>query len=178
MKKIIEAFDYYKYIILILIINIFLTSTMLLIPKSDYYNYINSKTNLEECNSNLIDSKSKICVIEFEKEIKLKDNKLKNENYKEEIPSKKLYDYISNINKATQLFFVFGLGLLIGKKYKKESIFKSSSYVFTLLISIGIIFLINIEFVLFNSYMSSEDVLRISFELIFIFISIFVGKKV
>lgn len=176
MEKLLKIFNVYKNAIFVLLACIVITLTGALFSKGQYYNYNYERQIIKDCEMGWYDTTDSNCANFKEKQRKIDDEEINAD--KIQIPEKSPYDYIILISSILQVVFITIASFILGGQYKSEKIGKLWKAIPGFLTIILVCVLSNGVLILVNGVFSSNDLLRVMFEIIISLIMFILGKKI
>lgn len=177
MEKLLKLFKTYKNAIFILLGCIVITLTGSVFTKGDYYNYNYERQILKDCDMQWYDANDNNCANYKEKQRKIDDEEINASAGQSQIPAKSPFDYIVFLSSILQVVFVAIASFILGNQHKADKLGKLYKAIPAfLVIMIGCI-IANGFLVLVNGVFSSNDLLRVIFEIIISVIMFILGKK-
>lgn len=176
MENLQNFFKEYKNAIFLFISCIIITMVGGSFTKGNYYQYNYERQIIKDCDMAWHNNQEKICEFYKENQRKIDDEELN--NGKMAIPNKVLFDYLMLLSSILQIVFISTISYIIGKKYKKEKLMQlwKSFPIFGL--SIVLCCLLNFLFIFVNGVFSSNDFLRILFEIVIGITFMIIGRKI
>lgn len=186
MDKVIKLMKEYKNALYVLLACIVITFTGLVFSKGAYYQYNYEIQSLKDCQMGWYEANNKMCDNYKERQRLVDEEQINNEG-KISIPPKSNFDYIVFLASILQVVFIcmatYTLG--VSTKGQIESFKKDKKKIFKYVVECVLIFLTiallttvaNLCLVMVNDVFSSNDLLRILFEVIISLITFVMGKK-
>lgn len=192
MGKIIKLAKYYKESLYVLLACILITFTALAFNKGEYYKYNYEIQSLKDCEMGWHEASNKICE-NYKQRQREKDDEEINNDGKINIPAKSSFDYVIFLASILQIVFIgmatFKLGAstkgqveAIKKDVKKEkrlgAICKYVLQCFGFFMVIVLLTAVaNLSMVIVNNIFTSNDFLRLLFEIVISLVTFLLGKK-
>lgn len=175
MENITTFFKNYKNAIFVFLACIVVTMTGLVFSKGEYYHYNYERQIIKDCDMGWYQPTDTICKDYKEKQKIIDDQELNAGAIN--IPLKSAYDYTISIASILQIVFLVMACFMIGAKYKSEKLINLWKCIPTLLVMIALCCLLNYLYILVNGTFTSNDLLRIIFEIGVAMSVIVLGRK-
>lgn len=176
MGKLLKFFADYKNAVFIFLGCIVITITGVVFTRGEYNHYNYERQTIKDCDMGWYEANDPICKDYKENQRKIDDQELNAGQIK--IPAKIPFDYIMFLASILQVVFIATASFSIGVKYKKEKFLQLWKSFPTFLIIIGMCVLLNLLLVMIKGTFSSNDFLRVLFEIVIAMVVMILGRKI